>query len=93
MKKLVAMTVGLVVFGVVLWLTWPLGCFDSDSGPGGVRQPGECPKSLTHLGFEWWNIQSGLVGAILLSVVAASIAGVYSLRRLERAQSSYGTRP
>ena len=77
-----AFLVGLLVAALVLWVLFPLGCFVSDSGPGGTRQPGECPNSLTHLGIEWPNINTGLVLAPLIALLIGWFVGRVAWKKL-----------
>ena len=79
--RTIAITLGVTACLLTLILFFPLGCFDSDSGPGTGRQPGECPGNLTRIGIEWPNGIGGLVGAVLLSQALGWSVGVIAWRR------------
>jgi hypothetical protein len=85
MRRTVAFGVGVVVNAAALWLLFPLGCFvESDGGPSGPRRPGECPKSLTHLGIEWPNINTGLVLAPPIAIAIGRLVGRFVWKRLRK---------
>ena len=81
-RRLIAVGLGVLVAGAVLFLLWPLGCWVAESIPGiEQRARGGCPKNLSHSGLEWPNIWTGLVAAPVLAMLAGVYSGVYAWRR------------
>jgi hypothetical protein len=85
---LAAVGLGLIALAAVLWLFFPLGCWEADSAPGTtISLRGGCPRSLSHIGLEWSNIWTGLVAAPLLSLLSGLGVGVYTWRVMTGAHS------
>lgn len=93
MRKFLAVAIGLVVGGVVLWFFFPQGCFDADSPPGLALPRGGCPQNDTHIGLLWPNIATGLVFAPLLALLVGGLAGRFAWGRLVSTGSHDRQRP
>ncbi len=80
--RFLAVGLGLLALGLILWLFFPLGCFES-GGPSVVGpRRGECPENLTHVGLLWPNVWSGIGGAGLLALIVGVAVDTYAWRRL-----------
>ena len=82
MRRAAAIGLGLAAFLVTLFLVFPQGCFEADRGPGSFeRRPGECPGSLTRIGYEWTDGATGLFVAPLLAILIGTAVGAFLWKR------------
>ncbi len=82
-RRLAAIGIGLAATALVLFLFFPQGCWEDDSGPGVPdNRRGQCPQSPARIGVLWQNGPTGVLGAVVLSQLVGWGLGAFAWRRL-----------